>query len=176
MDFHTVTRDRYGGPLPHNKKKHLDLRNVEHFNKFGAHRYTFKFRVQDPLEFHLHSDTSQRQINFMTDGLEVILREAAFMMARDGRNLNGIIQIFMIVQNIKRDFVWDGVGSDKILLGELLHNPKAADQIVSEWMNVIQSNEDAILNNSTILQMYVFEPPPDFKGQIEPRYGYAVAL
>ena len=154
-----------------NPKKKWDLRHTEAFKMFRAHRYTFMLNdVMQQRDISIHNDTEPSVKEVKDDVVRELLKEACDSVNKEGVPLNADVHLFLHCRGFKQDFVWNGVGSKALTLGELMFASEALDEIMSKFTSVIQSNDNAILDDGTLLQVVVFEPPAKFAKP--PRYDY----
>ena len=156
--------------IPFNKKKKLDLRQIEEFKNFRAHRYTFHLNGSWSTDITVHNDTKQQELTERHNVVKQLLKESMEDISSQGVSLKVYVHIFLHCDGFKGDFIWNAVGNKAVTLGEILYVPEALDEIIDKFSQTIQSNDNVILDDKTVLQIMVFDPPPQFTKP--PRFPY----
>ena len=157
---------------PFNPKKKWDLRQKEEFKLFRAHRYTFALHGTAEKDITIHTDTAAKELEDRSNVVKVLLQESFREVHEEGVPLTSYVHVYLRCDGFQHDFIWNGVGSKALTLGELLYTEEAMDEIIDKFTQVIQSNSHVILDSKTVLQVMVFEPPPQY--QKPPRFPYVV--
>jgi len=169
-EFRRAKRKASFRDLPFKKHKKWDLRQSEEFRNFRAHRYTFDLKGQATADITTHNDTSAKELEDRSDIVKELLRESLVDVQLEGVPLTAYVHFYLHCHGFKQDFIWNGVGSKSLTLGELLHAPEAMEEVIDKFIQVIQSNDDVQLDDKTVLQVMVFDPPPQFSKP--PRFPY----
>lgn len=138
-------------------KRKLDLRHIEEFKKFRAHRYTFGLRGErENITSHATTSAEEKEDDHVA--LESLLRQAIRVVARKGHQDNAIVHFFIHCTGMDQDFIHN---YNQPRLKGLLR-PNAVTEIADRFATIIQSGKDVYLDQRTVVTVMVFDPPPGF--------------
>ena len=154
MDLEHLILKASRNDLPEPKRK-LDLRHVEEFKKFRAHRYTFGLRGERE-KITSHSTTSAEEKEDDLVAVETLMKQALRTVAHKGHQDNAIVHFFIHCTGMDQDFIYNY--NQPRLKGLLKQG--ALEKIADRFAMLIQSGKDVYLDNHTVLTVMVFDPPP----------------
>mgnify|MGYP006150439751 CR=1 FL=1 len=156
MDLGHLILKATNNNLPEPKRK-LDLRHVEEFKKFRAHRYTFGLRGErENITSHATTSAEEKEDDLVA--VETLMKQALRTVARKGHQDNTIVHFFIHCTGMDQDFIHN---YNQPRLKGLLR-PNAVTEIADRFATIIQSGKDVYLDQRTVVTVMVFDPPPGF--------------
>ena len=94
-------------------------------------------KSQGEIDLTAHNDTKATDLEDKSNTIKELLRESCLDVQEEGVQLTAYVHFFLHCHGFKHDFIWNGVGSKALTLGELLHAPEALDEVVEKFSQLI---------------------------------------
>ena len=154
----TFVKDQNNPPL----KKHrlLDLRNMEHFSKFNMYKCVYKIH-SDPVTITMHADSSKKEEEKADQILFKVLTEGMEDLHHRDIPPYAIIHIYLKCEGMETDFMFTGTGPNRLTLAQMRGNQ--LQHSIDQFSRIIQSGKTVSIDDHTVLTLYAFIPPVQYR-------------